>query len=55
MDIETIKRIQAVYRELPKKSRHTKVKEIFGLTNAQEYAINIFGRKKQLSAEYLRG
>ncbi len=50
MDIKQIERIQAMYQE---GKNHREVREAFGINAAQEYAINIFGRDKGLSAEYL--
>lgn len=56
MDVGTIRKIQAMYRELregPGTGSHERVKQVFGLTDAQEYAINVFGRDWELSAETL--
>lgn len=50
MNVKSVEQAQAMYRN---GKNHKEVKRAFGLNNAQEYAINIFGRDKGLSAEYL--
>ena len=50
MEASKIEQIRAMYREI---RSHQEVINAFDLSAAQEYAINIFGRDKGLSAEYL--
>jgi hypothetical protein len=50
MNSKKIKEIQDKYKEL---NNHEKVMGIFGLTHAEEYAINIYGRDNHLTCEFL--
>ncbi len=50
MNVDKIKRIQAMYRQT---KRHSDIKEAFGINDAECVAINSFGLRHGLSAKFL--